>query len=133
MGWDPQAVNTINILKNKSTFTTLSLLSVWSGFNKLFTCQLTLFTVGKERIDLIIHNGDLSYSDGVQHRFDGYMRDIEYFAAQIPYMVCSVWSSLNNQQITLWCFHFNLKNFFFVLMYFHWLLLMWRFRLVITK
>jgi hypothetical protein len=28
MGWDPQAVNTINILKNKSTFTTLSLLSV---------------------------------------------------------------------------------------------------------
>jgi hypothetical protein len=60
MGWDPQAVNTISILKSK---------------------------IGKERMDLIIHNGDISYSDGVQHRFDGYMRDIEYFAAQIPYMV----------------------------------------------
>jgi len=38
-------------------------------------------------IDFIIHDGDISYDDGFQQRWDRYMRLIENVAANTPYMV----------------------------------------------
>jgi hypothetical protein len=40
-----------------------------------------------EGIDLILHVGDLSYADGVQHRWDKWGRMFEYLAATVPWMV----------------------------------------------
>lgn len=43
--------------------------------------------VANHDIDFIIHNGDIGYADGFQHRWDMYMREIENIAANTPYMV----------------------------------------------
>jgi len=43
--------------------------------------------VADDKIDFILHNGDISYADGFQQRWDTYFREIEDFAANTAYMV----------------------------------------------
>jgi len=44
--------------------------------------------VKKDKIDVLIHNGDISYADGYQHRWDAYFRRVQPVLGNIPYMVC---------------------------------------------
>eukprot|EP00029_Vermamoeba_vermiformis_P003512 TRINITY_DN1405_c0_g1_i1.p1 TRINITY_DN1405_c0_g1~~TRINITY_DN1405_c0_g1_i1.p1 ORF type:complete len:553 (-),score=146.66 TRINITY_DN1405_c0_g1_i1:42-1700(-) len=37
--------------------------------------------------NLLIHNGDISYADGIQHRMDLFMRSMQDVTANLPYMV----------------------------------------------
>eukprot|EP00040_Diaphanoeca_grandis_P026038 m.145161 g.145161 ORF g.145161 m.145161 type:complete len:515 (+) comp30422_c0_seq1:262-1806(+) len=39
------------------------------------------------RLDMVIHNGDISYADGEYHHWDVFMRKIESIAARVPYQV----------------------------------------------
>lgn len=43
--------------------------------------------VAAEKIDIVVHNGDISYADGDYTHWDIFMRKIEPVAAQVPYMV----------------------------------------------
>lgn len=38
-------------------------------------------------IDLVVHDGDISYADGDQHHWDVFMRKIQPIASRVPYMV----------------------------------------------
>lgn len=60
MGADPEAINTI--------------------------ARLTPFASANS-IDSVLHIGDIGYQDGVQHRWDLYMRMIQGVSGQLPYMV----------------------------------------------
>lgn len=40
-----------------------------------------------QEIDLIIHNGDISYADGYQGKWDTFLRSMEDVTAYVPYMV----------------------------------------------
>ncbi|PRP87670.1 putative purple acid phosphatase 20-like [Planoprotostelium fungivorum] len=44
--------------------------------------------VNSSSIDVLIHNGDISYADGFQHRWDAYFRRMQTVLGNIPYMVC---------------------------------------------
>lgn len=38
------------------------------------------------KVDLVVHNGDISYSDGDESHWDAFMRKIECVASRVPYM-----------------------------------------------
>ena len=43
--------------------------------------------VDDDKIDLVIHNGDISYADGEYVHWDVFMRKVETIAARVPYQV----------------------------------------------
>lgn len=61
MGADPQAVNTIAALSKLAQ---------------------------TEQLDSILHVGDISYADGDEERWDIFMREIQGYAAFVPYQTC---------------------------------------------
>jgi len=40
-----------------------------------------------QQVNAILHAGDISYADGIQRRWDQYMRKVEPIAGYLPYMV----------------------------------------------
>ena len=38
-------------------------------------------------IDMVIHNGDISYADGEMSHWDVFMRKVEPIASRVPYQV----------------------------------------------
>ncbi len=38
-------------------------------------------------LDVLIHNGDISYADGYERHFDDFFRKVEPIVSRIPYMV----------------------------------------------
>ena len=43
-----------------------------------------------DKIDAVLHVGDISYANGIQRLWDDFMRQIEPVAARVPYMVLPV-------------------------------------------
>jgi hypothetical protein len=61
----------------------------WGGASDGTIAQLTRLATSEnasERIDLVVHNGDIGYADGNMGRWDTFMRKIEPVASIVPYM-----------------------------------------------
>lgn len=41
----------------------------------------------QQQVNALLHAGDISYADGIQRRWDQYMRKVEPIGAYLPYMV----------------------------------------------
>ena len=62
--------------------------------------------VEHDQIDLIVHSGDISYSDGDSYRWDRFMREMQPIVSRVPYMTCP-----GNHEL-LWNFTAYKQRFF---------------------
>jgi len=88
-GWSPvYSFSTLNASAGLTTPLRVILLGdMGYGPNSDQTVATVTKLVQAGQVDLILHNGDISYADGDMQHWDVYFRKIEPFARQVPYMV----------------------------------------------